>query len=505
MNKLLNAKRNIIWGMTNQFVALGFPFIIRTVILRTLGAEYLGLNSLFTSIIQVLNLAELGFSSAIVYSLYKPIAENNTDEIRAILYFFRKVYKIIGCGIFAVGMMLCPFLPYLIKGTPPDNINIYVLYVMYLVNTSVSYILFSYEECILLAHQRNDLSSKRNIVIKFMLYTLQIITLITVKSYYVYVLILPLTTVVNDIIIHIVVKKNYPKYYAYGELSDTVKMNIKEQVSGLMIIKIAALTRNSFDNIIMSSFIGLTVVGFYGNYYYIMSSVQIVMLILLNSIQAAIGNNIATKPVEDNYKEFRMISFGYVWLASWATVCMLVFYQPFITLWVGSESLLPYTMVYLIALYFYFLTMGDVPNLYIDGTGIWWHFNLKAIVEAVSNLFLNIVLVKFWGIFGIVLATIITRFLFGIIWGNALLFKYYFGKNKMKSYYLDYIQYFGILLLSALLICVINNVMEVPQNTLSVIHIIECIVIPNGMFLIFYCKTERFIYLKEILHKLIRK
>lgn len=505
MNKILNTKRNIIWGMTNQFIALGFPFIIRTVILRTLGAEYLGLNSLFTSIIQVLNLAELGFSSAIVYSLYKPIAEENVDEIRAILCFFRKVYKIIGCGIFVVGMILCPFLPHLIKGTPPDDVNIYILYIMYLVNTSVSYILFSYEECILLAHQRNDLSSKRNIIIKFMLYTLQIITLLSVKSYYLYVLMLPLTTIINDIIIHVVVKKNYPQYYACGDLNDTVKMKIKEQVSGLMIIKIAALTRNSFDNIIMSSFIGLTIVGFYGNYYYIMSSVQTVMLILLSSIQAAIGNNIATKSVEVNYREFRMISFGYVWLASWATICMIVFYQPFITLWVGKESLLPYAMVYLMALYFYFLTMGDVPNLYIDGTGIWWHFNLKSIVEAVSNLFLNIVLVKCFGIFGIVIATIITRFLFGIVWGNALLFRYYFGKNKIKSYYTDYIQYFCVVFLSAFLIHVINKILAVPQNTLSIIHVIECILIPNSMFLIFYYKTKRYAYLKEILNKLIRK
>ena len=162
-------------------------------------------------------------------------------------------------------------------------------------------------------------------------------------------------------------------------------------------------------------------------------------------------------------------------------------------------------MVYLMALYFYFLTMGDVPNLYIDGTGIWWHFNLKSIVEAVSNLFLNIVLVKCFGIFGIVIATIITRFLFGIVWGNALLFRYYFGKNKIKSYYTDYIQYFCVVFLSAFLIHVINKILAVPQNTLSIIHVIECILIPNSMFLIFYYKTKRYAYLKEILNKLIRK
>ena len=122
-----NALRNMIFGFFNKFVVLLFPFIIRTVIIKTLGSEYLGLNSLFISILQVLNLAELGFSAAIVYSMYKPIAENDTKTICALMNLYKKIYRVIGFTVMAIGLFLLLFLKFFIKGAYPTDINIYYL------------------------------------------------------------------------------------------------------------------------------------------------------------------------------------------------------------------------------------------------------------------------------------------------------------------------------------------------------------------------------------------
>lgn len=505
VNKTLNAKRNIIWGITSQLVSLGMPFILRTVIIYTLGTEYLGLNSLFTSIIQVLNLSELGFASAIVYNLYKPVAEQNKEEICAILNYYKRVYKIIGLVILGAGLLATPFIPFLINGTAPDGINIYVLFLMYLVNTVISYLLFAYEECMLIAHQRNDLSSKRHIAIKFTLYIIQIIVLLAIRNYYVYLIALPATTILNNLIIHFTVRKYFPDYIAKGEIRSKIKSDIKTQVSGLMIIKIGAITRNSFDSIIASSFLGLTLVGVYGNYYYIMSSVQAVMLILLSSIQAGVGNNIVTKGPESNYLDYRGFSFIYAWISGFAMVCMVVIYRPFIRIWVGEECLLPFTMSLLMGIYFYLLTMGDVANVYIDTTGMWWKYKYKSLVEAFSNLILNIALVRVFGIHGIVLATIVTRLLFGIIWGNGILFKNYFGLSKLKQFYIDYAIYFSIAVLGIIAIYALNNILAADSDHMSILLILECLIIPNALYLLCYLKTNRYKYMMSIVYRLVNR
>ena len=147
-----NTGRNVLWGMTNQVIMLLLPFLIRTIILRVLGTEYLGLSSLFTSILQVLNLSELGFSTAVVYSLYKPIADDDKPTICAILRFYKRIYKIVGTVILLCGLCLLPFLRFLINGSAPDGINIQILFVIYLLNASVGYLFFAYQECLILAH-----------------------------------------------------------------------------------------------------------------------------------------------------------------------------------------------------------------------------------------------------------------------------------------------------------------------------------------------------------------
>lgn len=230
MERTKNAVRNILSGFINKIVVLLFPFVIRTIIIKQLGSEYLGLNSLFTSILQVLNLTELGFSSAVVFSMYKPIAEKDENTICALMNFYKKVYRVIGSIILVVGLLITPFIKNLITGTYPTDINIYILYVIYLINTAITYFLFAYKSTLLTAHQRSDLTSNVNTVTYILQYILQIIVLCVLKDYYMYVIISIITTILNNLIIAYIAKNKYPQYLPKGKISKEMTTEIRKRV-----------------------------------------------------------------------------------------------------------------------------------------------------------------------------------------------------------------------------------------------------------------------------------
>ena len=250
-----NVIRNLRSGLINKVLQIIFPFVIRFLIIQILGAEYLGLDSLFTSILQVLNLAELGFSSAITYSMYKPIVENDKKLICALLNLYKKIYRIVGAVVLLIGLIVIPFLKYLIEGSIPDT-NIYVLYGVYLFNTVLSYLLFAYRTSILNAHQRNDIVTNIQFVANFVQYSLQIVALTVFKNYYMFAGIMCLATILNNTLIFIATNRKYPQYVPDGEVSDSQKKDIRKRVFGLMVYKICSTTRNSLDSIFISSMVG---------------------------------------------------------------------------------------------------------------------------------------------------------------------------------------------------------------------------------------------------------
>ena len=154
-----NAKRSIVIGLFNKLIMMIMPFVIRSIINLILGSQYLGLSSLFSSIIQVLSLTELGFSSAMVYHMYKPIADNDQKQINALLNLYKSAYRIIGIAILALGGIIMAFFPFLVKGSYPEGINIYFLFAIYVINTSISYFLYGYKQSLLVAYQREDINS----------------------------------------------------------------------------------------------------------------------------------------------------------------------------------------------------------------------------------------------------------------------------------------------------------------------------------------------------------
>lgn len=425
-NRTRNVKRNAIWGMLNRIVCLLMPFITRTVIIRVLGSEYLGLNGLFTSVLTVLNLTELGIGSAIVYAMYKPLANQDVDLVCALLALYKKIYRIIGIVIIVLGVGLTPFINYLINGDVPNDINVYSLYLLYVANTAISYLLFAYKTSLLHATQRSDLTSKINLIVQVLLNSLQILFLVITHNYYYFIILQVVFTIVTNISNSYVAKKVFPQYICHGFVNQTLKKDIKKRISGLMMIKIAFVSRNALDSIIISSFLGLNLVAVYSNYYLVISGATSLLIVLMNAIAASVGNSIATETKMKNLMDMRIINFLYLSISGACAAVILCIFQDFMLVWVGSKLLFSEIMMVLFVFYFVLMKIGDVQAQYFDAAGLWWHGRMRGIIEACANLVLNIVLGYFWGVFGILLATIITIILINFPLSTYYTFRYYY-------------------------------------------------------------------------------
>lgn len=491
-NKTENAKKNIQSGLINKVIAIVVPFLIRTIIINELGMKYLGLNSLFASILQVLNLSELGFSTAIVCTLYEPIAKNDHKKIQEIYNYLRKMYLLIGSVVLVLGLSILPFLKSFISGTYPSDINIYLLYLIYLFNTVISYFLFASNNSILTAYQRIDITNNIMSVTSTIMYITQIFVLLVFKSYYGYVILIPLCTILNNILNFYYVRKYFPDLRPVGKIDVVTKKEIWKQVYGTFITKVSQVSRNSLDSIIISSFFGLTVIAIYNNYFYILNAVLLFIQIFTSSIIPGIGNSIVTETEEKNHSDFIKFNFMYMWLSAWCTISLLVLYQPFMDIWVGKVNRFSDSTMILFVIYFFALKMGDIKNVYTEARGLFFENRFRAILEAVSNLILNIVLGKIWGVNGVVIATIITVFGLDFIYGSIILFKNYFIHYKL----LDFFKRMGIYLIITVIIAFITYMIcqRIPFNGFIklILSAVIDIFVPNILMLFAYHRFSEF-------------
>lgn len=497
-----NATRNIIWGMIEKIAGILLPFITRTILIKVLGAEYLGLNSLFTSILSVLSISELGFGSAIVFSMYKPIAEDDNDTLCALLNVYRKIYNIIGTIILTVGLLITPFLGHLIHGNHPADVNLYLLYLIYLFDTVISYYLFAYKAALFSAFQRNDLASKRSAAVNVISNILKIIVLLTIKSYYAYALVIPIATIVTNLLNAYLADKMFPKIRCRGTISKEMKDGIKKRMIGLISFKIYNVIFTSVDTIVISSFLGLTPLAIYNNYYYVQNSLVGFLVILTSSITAGVGNKMVTDTLEENYRDFKSFTFLNGWICSWCAVCMLCLYQHFMILWVGEELLFPYFTMILMVLYFLLPRMTTMTYTYREAAGLWWEDRYRPIVATVVNLALNVFLVNTIGMNGVLISTLICTIFINVPWGTIVLFKNYF-KRSPKEYFLQIVYYMGITFVAGFITYNICNFLPESGILYLVVKAVICVVVPNIVFIICYFRMDEFKYSIQLAKKIL--
>lgn len=416
IEKTKNASRNIAFGFFLKVYQIFLPFLMRTIMMYTIGVQYLGLNSLFSSILQVLNLAELGVGSAMVFSMYKPIAEDDDIAICALLKLYKIYYRVIGAIILVVGLILTPIVPKLISSEIPANMNVYVLYLLNLMATVLTYWLFAYRNSVLQAYQRSDVISKITIFTETIKYIFQFAVLLIWKNYYYFVIVLLVTQAINNIITAIVSKKMFPNLNPVGNLEKKEINNINKKIKDLFTSKLGYTIVSSADTIVISAFLGLTVLAQYQNYYYIMNAVIGFMSIIYSSITAGIGNSILTRSKEHNYRDFKTFTLLVSFVSGICCACFLSLYQPFMKIWMGEDMLLPDFMVILFCLYFWFYELVMMISVYKDAGGIWHEDRFRPLISGVVNLILNLILVKWIGIYGIVISTILSQLCISLPW-----------------------------------------------------------------------------------------
>ena len=488
-SRIKNTARNMLASTIFRIVNLAFPFFINTIIIKTLGVEYLGLNSLFASVLQVLSLTELGFGSAMVFSMYEPVAKGDIAKVSALLALYRKVYLILGCIIIGIGLICIPFLPCIIEGSVPDGINLYILFIINLANTSVSYFLFGYRSTLLVAHQRNDIVDKIRLIIEIALNLSKIIILLITRNYYVFTLLLPLYTVIYGILIFGFSKKMYPAYKCKGSISKAERKSIFAKVYGASVNKLCYVLSNSFDNIIISGFLGLAILGQYNNYFVIANAVVIFVKIVTTSATSSIGNSLVCESKEKNFEDFNTLQFGFSMLIGWAAICILCLNQPFMKIWVGENLMFDPITAMVFAIFMYAKASVNVFMSYREAAGIWEHDKLRPLVEGVLNLGMNILFVQIIGVVGVIISTIITMGVIRTIWGSYYLFKEYFVGYSHKKYLLKLLHYLVTTVLAGIASYLACDLVAFEGITALILRGVIC----SAVTVVFYC----FIYFRR--------
>lgn len=473
-----NTSRNIIFGIILKVYQIICPFIIRTAMIYILGMEYVGLNSLFNAILQVLNLTELGVGTAMVFCMYKPIAEDDDDTICKLMQLYKVYYRIIGVIIAIVGLLITPIVPKLISSDSLLPVNVYYIYWLNLGYTVISYWLFAYKGSVINAHQRMDITSKITIVINTLMYIFQVMVIVIFKNYYLYLVVMLFGQASSNIVTAIVADRMYPNYKAKGHLERDQIKEINLKVRDLFTSKIGGVIQNSADSIVISSFLGLTLLAKYNNYYYIMNSVFGFVIILFNSSMAGVGNSLVTETIEKNYKDLKKMTFLTEWVAGFSACSLLCLYQPFMKIWVGEDNLLPIGIVICLSIYILIIITNQMLCLYKDAAGIWHEDRWRPLITAMVNLALNLLSVNIIGLYGVVLSTVISMLVIGMPWIIRNLFFTIF-KRSCKRYVCKLFEYILVTCVVSIITFLICSLINDNGIATFSIKLIICLIFPN--------------------------
>lgn len=505
MGRVYNSLRNVKVNLIGQILNTVFRFACRTVFIYTLGQEFLGISSLYTNILTLLSISELGIANAIIFSMYRPLAEGDTEKIKSIMRFYRNAYRIIGLVILGVGLCLTPFLPVLMTDTT-DKINIYLYYMLYLAQTVVTYFFFAYKQSLLLADQKKYKVDLIMYGMQILLCITQMIVLVCTKSFFVYTVLAIGCGILINLLISITVDREYPYLKEQpSKLPGEEKKNIFSQVRAMFLYKICNTVGVATDNLIISSHISVLMVGLYSNYLMIIVAIETVLSSVLHAFTGSLGNLYATENDKKNEQVFRCLNLVNLWYITFAAVCCLVLFQPFITLWIGEGYLFEPIVVFIIVMNFATNHMQGVVQIYKDTTGLFVRGKYRPVATVILNLGLSLILVRVMGIAGVFLGSIISRLCTTWVYDGWLIHRHAFHISP-KRFYLDCVATAGIIvgLTAAILGICYGLGLPVTWGGL-IIRAIFCLIIINGVLYLVYRRREEFTIVSEKVKEIIKK
>lgn len=501
-----NSIKNMIYSIISNALTIIIGFLVQKVFLSILGTEYLGLNSLYTNIVSMLAIADLGIGSAIIYNLYEPVAKNKKEKIKSLMRFYRNTYRIISLIIFVIGLILIPFLETIVGKTTIPNFELIILFILFLLDTVSSYLL-SYKRSLLYADQKIYITSIVHLGYLVIMNSLLIGCLLLTKNYYLYLIIKIICRILENVVICIIADKKYP-YLKEKEVKKLSKETINDiilKVKGLIFHKIGSFFVLGTDNIIISMFLGVTIVGLYNNYYLVIYALTTLICQGFTSFTASVGNLLALESKDRIFQVFKRIRFLNYLVASYTAVSILVVMESFISCWYGAEYLLDTSVLIVLVINYYLTVMRYNISIFKEAAGIFHEDRYVPIVESIVNIVASLILLKFFGLAGVFLGTIISNLILHFYSYPKYVYKELF-KDNYKNYFKSIFTYFILFIFIASFTFIVCSIIKVDSPLVQmIINIGISLIIPNLINYIFLHRKEEFNYLKELINKILKR
>ncbi|MBC8560142.1 lipopolysaccharide biosynthesis protein [Fumia xinanensis] len=494
-----NSIRNSAFALGGQFVSLLTGFIMRTVFVHTLGDDYLGLNGLFTSILSMLSLTELGLGTAVSFALYKPLAENDEPKIGALMHFYKKAYQLIALLTAAFGLLLLPFLDAITNGVSDTVPHLTIIYLLFLGNTVLSYF-FSYKRTLITAHQKHYLNTINESLFMFIQYVIQMAVLLTTYNYVLYLVVQMGCVFCSNLLISRKVDKMYPylKRYKGERLDGETRSMMKTNIVSMMFHRVGSVAVTGTDNIIIAQ-ISMAVLGLYSNYTLIIGTIRTVLSQVFNAVTASVGNLIAVESRERQYEIYKNINFVNFWIFGFFTVALGQTVEPFIALCFGGERLLSQGVLYISLINFYLNGMRLSSVLVINAAGLFKQVKYKSFIEAIVNLGVSLffLIVLKWGIYGVLLGTTVSFLTTNLWWEPYSIYRCAF-KEPLRKYFTSYAVYAVVTLGAYLLADFLCGFITLGGWLGWILVGIVSSLVSNALFFLLFFRTREFGYFKEI-------
>lgn len=490
--------RNFFWSTVGLVVSTLLNFVSRTIFINTLGTVYLGINGLLSNILGMLSFAELGIGSAISFSLYKPLAEKDTEKIKGIIFFYKKAYRMVALVVAVIGLSIMPFLKIIAKGAE-DIDHIYLIYLIYLFNIVTSY-LITYKTTILNADQQEYIVTNIKTIINIIVISLQTVVLILYKNFLLYLIVNAVVQLIGRVYLNLFTNKRYP----YLEEKNIVRLTVEEKntlytkIKSLIMHKIGEISIYQTDNIITSSFINVKTVGLVSNFTLIINTVNMLISSFFGAATAGLGNVIATENTKRRKEIYNKYDFLAFWFFGVSSVGLFFLLEPFVTLWIGEDKLVDKLTIALLCINYY-LTGMRVPmgNIRTAG-GVFEPDKWSPIVQSVINIAVSVAGAIYLGLPGIYIGTLISSMIPNIV-RPYIVYKYIFDE-KCGEYFKEYTKRIGSLIILVVILRFLFEIMYIKNLYLEiVVRAIICFFCSNLFFIWIYRKSDELMY---VLNKL---
>ena len=496
MGRVQSAARNIIFGQVGNFMTQILNFVLRTIFIAHLGDTLNGVNGLYTSILSVLSMAELGIGTALNYALYRPVARGDIEKVKSYMQLYKRAYRMIGIIVALIGLLVSPFLRYLVK--QPEGVSVRELtlyYFIFLFNTVSTYFV-AYKYSLVNAEQKNYIQTNILTVTKMITVSLQIIVILTTGNYYIYLLTAAAVELLQKIFVSRYLDRRYP-YLKESRVEKLSKEEIGEIVAktrALVFHKVGDVARLQTDSMIISGFINVTLSGFVDNYNLVLNSIANVVNIVFNSVLSSFGNLFATESRQKQYQIFKVYRFAACWIYGFTAIGFSMLLTPLIELWLGEAKTLAFSVVMCILIDYYLKGDRIVLSNFKTAAGVFEQDKYLALIQGGVNLVISIVLVQKIGLMGVYIGTIVSGLIANVT-KPVIIYKVIL-QQPVKKYFVDSLKYLAAVAVNFAVLSGIKTVVmpEVTVISFGVMFVIVCVVF-NASFLALFGRTEEFGYL----------